>query len=239
MTTQEFSSAFDTLLNSYNNKSMFGETHSIVDVVLDEYEKSLFLTEAQDRIVIELYSGRNEKGSSFEETEELRSDLRSLIKTATLSVDNEESKGLSEHSKFFKLPPDVLFITYEAATIVDETAECKNGSSIAVLPVTQDEFHRVMQNPFRQANTRKALRLDSGLDTVEIVSKFNIDKYTIRYISKPTPIVLTDLSEMGENIFPEVQGKETQCKLNSVLHRSILERAVLLALQSKSIQNRK
>ena len=94
-----------------------------------------------------------------------------------------------------------------------------------------------MQNPFRQANTRKALRLDNGLDIVEVVSKFDILKYTVRYISRPTPIVLTDLSEM--KVFPEVEGKETQCKLDSVLHRQILERAVMLALQSKGIQNRK
>jgi hypothetical protein len=46
MTIEEFSSEFDTLLNSYNNVSEFGDTHSRADIVLDEYEKSLFLTKA-------------------------------------------------------------------------------------------------------------------------------------------------------------------------------------------------
>lgn len=237
MTTEEFSSAFDTLLSSYSNKPEFGDTCSLADIVLDEYEKSLFLTQAQDQIIIELYSGRNDKGSSFEKTEELRASLRNLIKTDTVFADITPHKGLSKYSKFFKLPKDILFITYESATIKDESAGCKEGSTIAVIPVTQDEFHRVMQNPFRQANTRKALRLDNGLDIVEVVSKFDILKYTVRYVSRPTPIVLTDLSEM--KVFPEVEGKETQCKLDSVLHRQILERAVMLALQSKGIQNRK
>jgi hypothetical protein len=94
-----------------------------------------------------------------------------------------------------------------------------------------------MNNPFKQSNKRKALRLDNGLDIVEVVSKYDIKSYVVRYISRPTPIVLTDLSEM--NVFPEVNGKETNCKLDSVLHRPILERAVLLAINSKSIQNRK
>jgi hypothetical protein len=237
MTTEEFSSAFDTLLSSYSNKPGFGDASSPADIVLDEYEKSLFLTEAQDQIIVELYSGRNEKGASFEKTEELRANLRNLIKTETILPDMDSHGGLSKHSKFFTLPPDVLFITYEAASIGDDNAGCKDGSTIAVIPVTQDEFHRVMQNPFRQANSRKALRLDNGLDVVEIISKFNINEYTVRYLSRPTPIVLTDLSEM--NVFPEVSGKETQCKLDSVLHRQILERAVILALQSKGIQNRK
>jgi hypothetical protein len=237
MTTEEFSSAFDTLLSSYNNTSEFGDTHSRADIVLDEYEKSLFLTEAQDQIIIELYSGRNDKLSSFEKTEELRANLRNLIKTATIAASSETYSGLSEYSKFFKLPSDILFITYEAATIGDESAGCKNGKTIAVIPVTQDEFHRVMENPFKQANKRRALRLDSGLDIVEVISKYNLTSYTVRYISKPKPIVLTNLSEMS--VFPEVEGKETNCELDSVLHRPILERAVLLAINSRGSQNRK
>jgi hypothetical protein len=236
MTTEEFSNAFDTLINSYNNKFEFGDTHSRADVSLDEYEKSLFLTEAQDQIIIELYSGRNDKLSSFEKTEELRANLRNLIKTASLDITEGDYKGLSKYSKFFKLPSDILFITYEAATINDTDAGCKDGETIVVIPVTQDEFYRAMGNPFKQANKRKALRLDNGLDIVEIVSKYNLSKYTVRYISKPTPIVLTNLSEMG--VFPEVNGQETNCKLDSVLHRPILERAVLLALSSKSNQSK-
>ena len=51
MTTEEFSNEFDTLLNSY------GENPSTIE--LDEYEKSVFLTKAQEEIVIDLYSGKN------------------------------------------------------------------------------------------------------------------------------------------------------------------------------------
>ena len=43
MTTQEFSSTFDTLLNSYDSKAMFGEAASKEDIVLDEYEKSVLI----------------------------------------------------------------------------------------------------------------------------------------------------------------------------------------------------
>ena len=57
MTTKEFSDAIDSLLMPHN-------------ITLDEYEKSLFLTQAQEQIVIELYSGRSNKVSSFESTEE-------------------------------------------------------------------------------------------------------------------------------------------------------------------------
>ena len=51
MTTQEFSDGFDTLLNSFGNTLTFGST-----LTFDEYEKSVFLTKAQESIVIELSS---------------------------------------------------------------------------------------------------------------------------------------------------------------------------------------
>ncbi len=232
MTTKEFSDAFDTLINSYNTQG---------SIVLDEYEKSLFLTLAQEQIVVELYTGRNNKVSSFENTEELRSSLRALIKTYSPTKADGEFKGISEYSKFFILPPDVLFITYESAIIDDETAGCKDGSEILVVPVTQDEFHRVMNNPFRQASKRRALRLDNGLNVVEIVTKYNIKSYTIRYLSKPTPIILADLSDISTLIDGvKIDGISTitECKLDSAMHRYILERAVALALASRGIQNK-
>ena len=81
MTTKEFSDAFDTMLNSYSDFSSI--------LAFDEYEKSLFLTQAQEQLIVELYSGRNNKALSFEMTEELRSSLKGLIKTVTLNENSE------------------------------------------------------------------------------------------------------------------------------------------------------
>lgn len=229
MTTKEFSDAFDVLLNSYST-----QMNLIDSMAINEYEKSLFLTQAQEQLIIELYTGRSDKGASFEMTEELRLSLKGLIKTATLSKSDSDFKGISKYSKFFILPPDVLFITYEVATLEDESAGCKNGLEISVIPVTQDEFHRVMNNPFRRASNRKALRLDNSLDVAEIVSKYNIKDYTIRYLSKPTPIILADFDE----VTIDKESKITECKLDSLMHRYILERAVALALASKGIQSK-
>lgn len=242
MTTKEFSDAFDTLLNSYSVPMNFGNSDSIGGMVLDEYEKSLFLTQAQEQIIIELYTGRNNKYSSFEKTEELRSNLKGLLKTEVLTKSNKNFTGLSQYSKFFILPPDVMFITYESATIDDNNAGCKNGTTIPVIPVTQDELDKVMNNPFRYSPDRRALRLDNSLNVAELISKHNLKNYTIRYLSKPTPIVLANLTEVsieGEDTI-SIDGVNTitECKLDSALHRSILERAVALAVTSRSIQNK-
>lgn len=234
MTTKEFSDAFDVLLNSYSINMGFGNSSSLGGIVLDEYEKSIFLTQAQEQIVVELYTGRNNKNSSFESTEELRSSLKSLIKTETLNESTEDFKGISEYSKFFVLPDDVLFITYEAATISDEDAKYKDNTTILVVPVTQDKFDRVLNNPFKGPSERRALRLDNGLNIAEIVTKYNIKDYTIRYLSKPTPIILANLDGVSIN----KENTITECKLDSAMHRYILERAVLLAASSRSIQNK-
>lgn len=191
MTTEEFSNEFDTLLNSYSNTEKFGITHSTIE--LDEYEKSVFLTKAQEDVVIDMYNGKNTFGDSFEKTEEIRRYLSSLIKTYTTSTKEITYKGLSKHSVFFKLPEDLWFITYEAVDLKDDGLGCKSGEDVCVTPVTQDEYHRIRKNPFRGSNERRALRLDLNEEVVEIISKYNVASYLIRYLSRPNPIILTDL----------------------------------------------
>lgn len=80
MTTQEFSNAFDTLLNSYRDIKNFGNTTSPYSLELDEYEKSILLTQAQD-IIVKSYFDRtlNPQGQGFDETERRQIDFSELI----------------------------------------------------------------------------------------------------------------------------------------------------------------
>ena len=70
MTTEEFSNEFDTLLNSYSTIEAFGKTPSTVE--LDEYEKSVFLTNAREEVVRGVEKGKNRVGDGLEGTEEIR-----------------------------------------------------------------------------------------------------------------------------------------------------------------------
>lgn len=227
MTTEEFSNTFDTLLNSYSSSNNFGEDVSSRDLVLDEYEKSVFLTEAQEQIVIELYSGRNTIGGAFETTEELRSYLRNLIKTSDLI--EQHNTGSDIKVQLFKLPPDLLFIIYEEAVIQDDEAGCYNGNTVTVVPVTWDSFHRTKNNPFRGPNSRRVLRLDTGSTDIEAYSQYHIGKYTIKYLAKPTPIVLADLGGVSIDGF----STPTECELDPAIHMQVLRRAMELAIKSK------
>ena len=75
MTCEEFSNEFDVLINSYSNQLQFGNISSPLE--FDEYEKSVFLTQAQEKIVLGIYNG-NLSGYSLEEIEEYRGYLTAL-----------------------------------------------------------------------------------------------------------------------------------------------------------------
>lgn len=225
MTTEEFSNGFDILINSYSSSEPFGFSQNPLS--FDEYEKSVFLTKAQEEIAEGLYTGKA-LGDSFEDTEQLRRYLAHLVKTAILPC-RVAPNGLSDKSVFAVLPDDVWFITYESVTL-DSDSPCINGKEIQVVPVTQDEYHRIKGNPFRKPNSRKALRLDVDESMVELISEESIRNYLVRYLSRPEPIILIDLPD--ELSINNVKTK-TDCKLNPGLHRMILEVAVNLAIRSR------
>lgn len=219
MTTTEFSNQFDILWNNIMSNQAPG---------LDEYEKSVFLTDAQEQVVLTYYGGRPNSAISFELTEEIRRYLGSLVKTVELSpVVDPEDTLLTDKSQVFNLPEKLWFITYESAKLQSDDDSCIDGKMIEVTPVTQDAFHRTAPNPFKGPNSRRALRLDIGDRKVELVSDYNIDKYLVRYVEKLSPIILTDLGSGGLSI----RGKTTAqtCALNDAVHSLILTTAVSLA----------
>lgn len=237
MELMDFSNGFDTLLNSYAREANFGEAAFNGTVVLDEYEKSQFLTKAQEDIVIELYTGRNNYRESFETTEEMRRVLSILVKEKYLTpvTDCENLAGVAENSRFFTLPEDLWFIIYES--VLTCGSKCGNEYNMEVVPIRHDEYNVVRKNPFRGTNSRRALRLDFPGGGVEIICKYNINTYYVRYLRRPKPIVLIDLE--GDDMSIHGVSEATNCELHESLHQRILERAVVLALQSRGYANNK
>lgn len=96
MTTQEFSNAFDTLLNSYNTQAQFGEQASKREITLDEYEKSIFLTQAQDIVVKQYFDIRTDGvQEGFDGSERRQMDFSSLNSVKTLNSVETTSQNVS------------------------------------------------------------------------------------------------------------------------------------------------
>ena len=228
----ELSSKFDLYYNNISSNQAPG---------LVEYEKSVFLTNAQEDIVLSLYNGRNVSGESFEETEELRRYLSNLIVEDNLSLLTNTSGshiGMEgSNSYFFSLPdgseegkPAVWHITYESVNVNAGEGKCGGNKQIEVVPIRQDEYHKLKHNPFRGLNDRKAFRLDLADNVVEIVSKYPVNSYYLRYLKRPYPIILENLTdELNINGYTEAREP---LDVSEFLHQRIIEAAVELALKS-------
>lgn len=240
MNTNQFSDEFDTLLNSYARSIPLTMEHSPNDLVCDEYEKSVFLTRAEKEFVIDWYSGRNTFGITFEEKEQVREALDTLVKTTELTTlaDSEvpeTSKHIFDSKRnftFYKIPSNLLYIIFEEVKFSSYLSGCIKGAAALVVPATHDEIWHRFKNPFRGPSKQRVLRLNADDNIVELISDYPIGSYLLRYVEEPKPIILTDLND-SLNI--EGYTKKTECKLPDITHHIILDMAVRMAIQSKSI----
>ena len=198
MTIQEFSNTFDTLLNSYNTQSQFGEQASKREIVLDEYEKSVLLTQAQDIIVKSYFDGSlNQQGQGFDDSTRRQMDFSSLIKIAELDPldpNETEIQTFDDRGIVYQLPrkvvdgtevegtTDVLFILNEKLTQV-----CTKGQQrveqwrkdFVIVPISYKEYDREMSKPYAQPLKKQAWRLfqnqATGFDiNSELIPRFNV-----------------------------------------------------------------
>ena len=224
MNVQEFSNSFDTLLQPYITKESFSEQNNLA---FDEYEKSIFLTKAQEQIVLELYQ-------ELEQSEEVRKYLSNLIKTDNyVPVGEQDETLINNNFKSYKveISNDILFMIYEQCTLSDEN-NCINNKIVSVVPTIHDDLDKVLKNPFKSPNSRKVIRLDFD-NKIELISKYSISNYKVRYLKRPNPIILVKLEDLNIDKKQEVSNGET----NPILHERIVQRAVQLAVQSKVKSN--
>lgn len=231
MKLENFSTEFDTFLNSYNTQVAL----SPIDMGFTEYEKSVFLTAAQEDIVKELYAGTYTT-EAFESSEFQRRALESLVVQDTPTIDNSEGspklKDKFVHT-IYTLPEECMYLVYEQATLDSSEDSCLADKTVDILPIVHDEYGRIRNNPFRGPNNRRILRLDQGNRKVELVSSVPIKNYIIRYIKYPYPIILVNLDGTDVTINGETTSRE--CELPDFLHNDIIQRAVRLALASKTL----
>ena len=226
MNVQELSNLFDTLLQPYITKDNFGKQNTLA---FDEYEKSIFLTKAQEQIVLELYQ-------ELEQSEEVRKYLSNLIKTDNYAPVGEQDETLINNNfKSYKveISNDILFMIYEQCTLSDEN-NCINNKIVSVVPTIHDDLDKVLKNPFKSPNSRKVIRLDFD-NKIELISKYNISNYKVRYLKKPNPIILVALE--GNLSINNGDTKVSNSETNPILHERIVQRAVQLAVQSKVKSN--
>ena len=258
MTTQEFSNTFDTLLNSYATRAMFGDQASRQEIVLDEYEKSVLLTQAQD-IIVKQYFERNNVDLGFDDSERRQIDFSSLITVASSASAPSASGGFAERSWLFNVPTTtvtvgenstidakVLFILNERLVL---TKSNSRTNVFVVVPINYHEYDRQMSKPFAQPLKKQAWRLlkddNSALTAVDgavaeivptdvawhLAQDGYAPSYKIRFVRRPCPIVLVPLADTGLTV--DGVTEVTECELNPIIHMDILNKAVELAYTTR------
>ena len=229
MTVQEFSNEFDTLYNNISNNSAPG---------LDGYDKSVFLTKAQEEIVESYIEPmRNRFNIGFDENEKRKRDLSNLIQqgftTTEIVLDN--NLKVNSQSKIFEIPADVMYIIDEYVGISE------SNEAVSIKPATYDEIDVLLRDSFRKPDfnniEKYAFRLDKG--TVEnkravelILFNATINIYRYFYLKNPSPIIIEDLDTIQSGLTIDGISAVTECELDRSIHREILDRAVELALEA-------
>lgn len=132
---------------------------------------------------------------------------------------------MRDNTKSITLPSKLMFAINEMVEV------SRNGKTVLlqVVPVKFDEYSRLMCKPYKRPLKYQAWRLTNN----DVVNKADIvvgpsdvlTKYTIRYVRRPNPIIVSDLDGLTiENI-----GHTSACELDPTIHEEILQRAVELA----------
>ena len=230
LNVNEFSQEFDILYNNIASNQAPG---------LTEYEKSVFLTKAQDEIIKNYFTSKpngNKYQEGIEGSSKRYSDFSCLItvKTIPTSTTAADSNTIDSRGKIIKLPTN-LMISLNESFIVDFNVVDKQGMKIKaisndryqVIPVTLTEYQRLMSKPSNDPLKRQVWRLmgnsTNGNGSVEIIPHWKDVSYTfsqeeqslkyttngenplayqlnIRYVRRPYPIILEDISNQGLTI---------------------------------------
>ena len=221
MTNQEFSNEFDILYNNIMSNQAPG---------LDEYEKSVFLTKAQDEIVKSYFNPKlNKVQEGFDNSERRQIDFSTITKFKKYEREEISEFGIIDNRRntvSITLPDNIMMFLNEFVEVIRGPKSLLN---LVVKPINYKEYSRLMSKPFKRPIKFEAWRLITS-DTsnqIELIVGPNdtVESYTVRYIKKPQAIILTNL----EDVTLDGKYEEQSCELDPILHHEILQRAVELA----------
>lgn len=220
MSVEEMDNMFDVLYNNITSNQAPG---------LNAYEKSVFLTKGQDEILKNYFNPKSKGNTTqdgFDGNVKRQVDFSMLTSVETKSSDFENPLfDTRENTKSVGLPSKLMFAINE---VVEVTRNNKQVI-LQVIPIKFDEYSRLMCKPYKRPLKYQAWRLTnnntSNKADIVIGPSDTLIKYTIRYVRRPNPIIVSDLDGLS------IEGKSTatECELDPTLHEEILQRAVELA----------
>lgn len=162
MTTQEFSNEFEVLYNNIMSNQAPG---------LDEYEKSIFLTKAQEELVRDYFNSRNVKNAQgFDDNQKRQYDFSTLLSSIRLPDYTDTLRvllvsGLPAYNTTFDNRARIYLAPSDLFLAINESIEDSVKRRYSVLPISYDEYNRLMLKPYGFPLKRQAWRIISDRAT--------------------------------------------------------------------------
>lgn len=192
---------------------------------LDDYEVSLLLTQAVKDLTEAAIS-------KYEEDEDSRRLVSFLLKYHDGIIALESTTGkIKKYS--VTLPEKIMRILREEP----ELKGCVSFPEVIIARI--DEINTFLNNSFKKPNSRKVIKIEKDKSKINVLSSLELLKYKITYISEIIPIILSDLTELGDYSI-EGMNSESETILPAYIHDKLVDLAVIKAIRtvrSSSIQS--
>lgn len=234
MTVYQMSNEFDLLYNNITSNQAPG---------LNSWEKSVFLTKAQDELIKNYFNPNGNKyKEGFDDSPKRQIDFSNIMESKEISEAVGVSPTVDYRAICFPMPINLFFIVSEEVRIYSGSLSTPDGIR-QVVPISYMEHARLMSKAYKYPLKQQAWRLISDrqlqvmaeivLNSMDYSKYRNSCKYAIRYVRHPKPIILEDLSIYGNELSFTVAGTDyrtaSPCELNESIHEEIVQRAVELA----------
>lgn len=248
MTCDEGRNLFSTLYNNILSNQSPG---------LDDYEISVFLTLAQDRIIKAYYNKQyNKSQEGFDDNSKRQIDFSTLVTVKNFQkLINTQLSHIDKRSELYDFPLDVLAILTELLDIKDNSSGIT--STLQVVPINYAQYNNYMATPYKWPLKNQAWRLLNTEEAASTATNTNkpyaeliartasgendLQDYTIRYIRYPLPIIIADLDD-GNLPLLSIRGRSQQSnygingnqmsELSEEIQEEIVQKAVELAVAS-------
>lgn len=224
---------------------------------LDDYEISVFLTKAQEELLKDYFNSKGNKyAEGFDFSPKRQVDFSNIITSKvytdgscferTLAGYNDKYDSRSYAGQILQAQNDApIFLRLnESARLA-----CKRnnyyfyGPILQVIPIMYSEYSKFMTKPYKyplknfcwrlefagsQAGVSEFITAPVQIETgIGVYDEADRLEYRLRYLRKPNPIIVGDLSQYGAEI--DGLDSQTDCELDPIIHREIVQRAVELA----------
>jgi len=191
MTALDFSNKFDVLYNNITSNQAPG---------LDEFEKSTFLTKAQDEIIKNYFLKQsNPKQAGFDDNQKRQADFANIMGTKNVTSDFDDPKYVfQDNSKSYSIGEGVFLIVNERIKVT----RAGSNTFLTVKPISYEEFDRLTQKPYKYPTHYQAWRLmveDNKTVDLVVGPTDTITEYHVRYIKTPHPIIVGPITPLKIN----------------------------------------